>query len=87
VRQVSAVVFSRDRTGLFVDGTSVGHTLEGSVDGNDWKVLVDASARSATPAGQIESLPSPAAARYLRLTLWSRYHGPLNLDEITVYGK
>lgn len=87
VRQVSAVLFSRDRTGLFVDNSPVGHTLEGSADGNDWTMLVDAPTRSAAPAGQIESLSSPAAARYLRLRLWSRYHGPLNLDEITVYGK
>lgn len=87
MRQVAAVVFSRDRTGLFVDGPADGYTLEVSADGKAWELAVDRSKTHAAPVGQIEVLAKPAPARYLRLRLLGRYNGPIHLDEITVYGK
>ncbi|MCU0981438.1 MAG: discoidin domain-containing protein, partial [Pirellulaceae bacterium] len=86
-RQVSAVVFSRDRTGLFVDGPADGYTLEVSTDGVAWQLVADHPKTQAAPVGQIEAFATPAPARSLRLRLLGRYNGPIHLDEITVYGK
>jgi hypothetical protein len=86
-RQVALVVFSRDRSGLFVDRPADGYALEGSADGKNWTLLADRAKSSAASVGQIEALARPASARYVRLRLWGRYKGPVHLDEVMVFGK
>lgn len=56
-RQVALVVFSRDRSGLFVDRPADGYALEGSADGKNWTLLADRAKSSAASVGQIEPWP------------------------------
>jgi hypothetical protein len=84
-KAVTAVAFSRDRTALFVDSPVQGYTLEVSADGQQWQTVLDRQRNSAPPAGEVVAFPA-VNARYLRLRVWGDYGGPVELDELTVYG-
>jgi hypothetical protein len=85
---VKTLVFSRDRSGLFVDYQVMGYKWEASPDGKDWTVLVDSEKRGARQIGQIDKV-NPAPARYLRLTLHGRdwFQSAAKLDDVSVYGE
>ncbi|MCE5241380.1 discoidin domain-containing protein [bacterium] len=82
---VSAVVFSRDRTGLFVDQPVVGYVIEVSAEGQQWQAVVERPKSGAAPAGETVTF-APTSARFVRLRTWGAYSGPARVEEITVYG-
>ena len=84
-KSVSGLVFSRDRTGLYVDGPVIGYVWEGSSDGTTWQTLVDSAKSGAAPIGQVNTI-KPTPVRYLRLRLYGQYGRPALVDEVTVYG-
>ncbi|MBU0609742.1 MAG: discoidin domain-containing protein, partial [Armatimonadetes bacterium] len=84
-RTVSAIVFSRDRTSLFVDQTVVGYVIETSADGQQWQTVVDKPKSRAATAGEAVSFV-PVEARYVRLRVWGAYGGPARVEEIAAYG-
>jgi len=84
-REVAAIAFSRDRSGLLVNFPVTGYAVEASLDGAAWSVLLDRPTSRAAPAGQVEKL-SPTQARYLRLKVSGQHNGPARLDEIAVFG-
>lgn len=84
-KTISALAFSRDRTALFVDSPVQGYTVEVSTDGQQWQMILDRQKNSAPPAGEIVTFP-PVNARFVRLRVWGAYGGPVQLDELTVYG-
>lgn len=82
---VSAIVFSRDRSGLFVDEPVVGYVIEVSTDGQQWQKVVDRPKSGAAPAGEAVTFPA-TSARYVRLRVWGAYDRPARVEEIVAYG-
>ena len=82
---VSALVFSRDRTGLFVDQPVVGYVIEVPAEGQQWQTVLERPKSGAAPAGETVTF-APTSARFVRLKTWGAYGGPARVGEITVYG-
>jgi hypothetical protein len=84
--EISVVAFSRDRTGLRVEGSAHGYSIDLSENGTDWQTALESKDRSASPAGQVDTI-KPARARFMRLRLVGQYGGQTLLDRLLLFGK